>query len=40
MLPGQTVGLDTESVAKKENSAEFLLHRLKNAERNVGLKGL
>ena len=38
MRPGQTVGLDTESVAKK--SAEFLLHMLKNVESNAEPKGL
>ena len=38
MCPGQTVGLDTGSVAQK--SAEFLLHMLKHAENNAEPKGL
>ena len=38
VCPGQTVGLDTASVAK--NSVEFLLRMLKNAESNATLKGL
>lgn len=33
------MGLDTESVAKKEKSAEFLLPVLKNAESNAEHQG-
>ena len=38
MCKGQTVGLDAGSVAQE--SAEFLLHMLKNAESHAELKGL